>query len=305
MSSSRMLFDFTGVIEKLTKNENLIAPTSSNNSEDNESLEMNLSNSIETNSNDCNSRDYLSDSSIDFNLSKSSSNMIPNVTNVIDEILKTYNKPIIISIEGNIGSGKSTLVSQLEKKYGNNPDFYFLQEPVDIWNTIVDENGVTILEKFYGNTEKYAFQFQVMAYISRLTLLRKALKVQCKYIITERSIFTDAHIFAKMLYDDKKMSQIEYSIYKMWFDEFIDESPVSKLIYVKANPEISCNRVIKRKRQGENIPLEYLSKCHEYHEDWLSREKNILTLDGNQDIYETPEVIHEWINQIHEFIVQK
>lgn len=296
MTSSRMLFDFTGVIEKLIKNENIITPTSS--TEDNESMELNVSDDV--------SGDYLSDSSLDFTLSKTTSSLTnQNGSTYIDKILKTYNKPMIISIEGNIGSGKSTLVSYLEKKYGNNPDFYFLQEPVDIWNTIVDENGVTILEKFYGNTEKYAFQFQVMAYISRLSLLRKALKVQCKYIITERSIFTDAHIFAKMLYDDKKISQIEYSIYKMWFDEFIDESPVSKLVYVKAEPEVSCGRVIKRNRQGETIPLEYLAKCHDYHEKWLSTEKNIITLDGNQDIYENPEIVNEWINQIYNFITTK
>ena len=42
----------------------------------------------------------------------------------------------IISIEGNIGSGKSTLVEELRKKFGNNEKVCFLQEPVDIWNTI-------------------------------------------------------------------------------------------------------------------------------------------------------------------------
>ena len=47
-------------------------------------------------------------------------------------------------------SGKSTLVSKLEEIFKNNTDYYFLQEPVSIWNTIKDENGVTILEKFYN-----------------------------------------------------------------------------------------------------------------------------------------------------------
>ena len=58
---------------------------------------------------------------------------------------------VIISIEGNIGSGKSTLVSELEKYFKDNNKIGFLQEPVDIWNTIKDENGTTILEKFYEN----------------------------------------------------------------------------------------------------------------------------------------------------------
>ena len=119
--------------------------------------------------------------------------------------------PKIITIEGNIGSGKSTLVSKLEEIFKNNTDYYFLQEPVSIWNTIKDENGVTILEKFYNETEKYAFQFQMMAYISRLSILREAIKnKKAKYIITERSIYTDSNVFAKMLYDDKKITLMDF-----------------------------------------------------------------------------------------------
>lgn len=212
--------------------------------------------------------------------------------------------PQIISVEGNIGSGKSTLVANMESIYKNNPDYYFLQEPVDIWNTIKDEDGVTILEKFYGETEKYAFQFQMMAYISRLSMLRQALKnKRAKYIITERSVYTDANVFAKMLYDDKKITLIEYTIYKKWFDEFVSEVPISKVIYVKAEPSVSHERVIIRNRTGENIPIEYLVQCHKYHEEWLKNEKyDQLTLDGNVNIYENPETLSDWIMQIKEFI---
>jgi len=212
---------------------------------------------------------------------------------------------MIISIEGNIGSGKSTLVSELEKHFKDSLYIGFLQEPVDIWNTIKDENGITILEKFYENNEKYAFQFQMMAYISRLSIIKKALKnKEYKFIISERSLYTDANIFAKMLYDDKKISEIEYTIYKMWFDEFISDVPITKIVYVKADPRVSSERVIKRNRLGENIPLSYLERCHQYHESWLSNSKyDILTLDGNNDITKTPEIMSEWIEQIKQFIL--
>jgi deoxyadenosine/deoxycytidine kinase len=210
----------------------------------------------------------------------------------------------LISIEGNIGSGKSTLVHNLEKKYGNNPEFCFLQEPIDIWNTIKDENGVTILEKFYENNEKYAFAFQMMAYISRLSILKKAIQnKQYKYIITERCLYTDANIFAKMLYDDKKISEIEYSIYTKWFDEFINDIPLTKLIYVKTDAIVANSRVITRGRKGENIPLDYLQRCHEYHEEWINRTTNPkLILDGNMNLIETPHILEDWFNKIINFI---
>ena len=215
--------------------------------------------------------------------------------------------PKIIAIEGNIGSGKSTLVSKLEEIFKNNTDYYFLQEPVSIWNTIKDENGVTILEKFYNETEKYAFQFQMMAYISRLSILREALKnKKAKYIITERSIYTDSNVFAKMLYDDKKITLIEYTIYKKWFDEFISEIPISKIIYVKTDPEIAHQRVIIRNRTGEQIPIEYLTRCHNYHENWLeNQDYEMITLNGNINIYENPEELTSWINSIKNFIIPK
>ena len=57
----------------------------------------------------------------------------------------------IISIEGNIGSGKSTLVASLKEYF---PHVILLQEPVEEWNTIKDSSGVTILEKYYSNQSK-------------------------------------------------------------------------------------------------------------------------------------------------------
>lgn len=209
---------------------------------------------------------------------------------------------VIISIEGNIGSGKSTLVSELQKHFKNNRDIGFLQEPIDIWNGIKDENGITILEKFYQDNQKYAFQFQIMAFTSRLSLIKEALRKNYKFIITERSLYTDSHIFAKMLYDDKKISEIEYSIYKMLYDQFINEMPITQIIYVKAQPTTSSERVIKRNRTGENIPLEYLEKCHSYHENWLTNISNVLILDGENDIKKCPNIIDDWIREIKDFI---
>ena len=103
----------------------------------------------------------------------------------------------IYSIEGNIGSGKSTLVKMMKEQTSN---VVFVKEPVDVWNTIKDNNNETILEKYYKNQEKYAFSFQIMAYISRISILRKTIKKNPNdIIITERSVLTDKNVFAKML----------------------------------------------------------------------------------------------------------
>ena len=127
----------------------------------------------------------------------------------------------IYSFEGNIGSGKSTLITLLEKErklcsyFLNN--IVYLHEPVDVWSTIKGVDGTTILEKFYHDQEKYAFSFQMMAYVSRIAQLRNAVKKNPYAIfITERSVYTDKNVFAKMLYDNDKIEKVDYEIYLKW-----------------------------------------------------------------------------------------
>jgi len=186
------------------------------------------------------------------------------------------------SIEGNIGSGKSTFINILKDKVisAGGKKIIYLPEPVDVWNEIKDLSGVTILEKYYANPDMYAFSFQMMAYISRLSQIKNYIK-KGAVIITERCVFTDYNVFAKMLYDSSKITHIEYLIYKKWFDEFVNELPEPKIIYIQTSPETCLKRVKKRNRKGETIQLEYLKTCHEYHEEWINNSTNeILTLDG-------------------------
>ena len=184
----------------------------------------------------------------------------------------------LISIEGNIGSGKSTLVNKIREKYSH---VVIIDEPVEEWASICDTDGTTILEKYYGDQERWAFAFQMMAFITRVRRLSNI--PSDKIVITERSVFTDKAIFAKMLYDSKKISEIEYKIYLKWFDEFASTIQIDHIIYMKTPPEVCYERVISRGRQGESIPLEYLQDCHKYHEDWLANEPNENVIENPCD----------------------
>lgn len=214
--------------------------------------------------------------------------------------------PILATVQGNIGGGKSTLVEYLRSKYNaqGNRRVCFLQEPVEEWNTIKDATGATMIELFYSDQQRYAFGFQMMAYISRLALLKRTVEQGCDIIISERSLDTDRHIFAKMLYDDGKIMDVEYQIYLKWFDEFKTQFPEEQVIYIKTSPEIAHMRVMKRSRKGETIPLEYLQKCHKYHEDWIKTitPVNVCVIDGNIDITAQPETFEKWKTQIDTYL---
>lgn len=212
------------------------------------------------------------------------------------------NGNIIFSVEGNIGSGKTTLLEELTIRYSNSKNIIILQEPVGIWEQIKDENDTNILEKFYDDQNKYSFPFQVLAFISRLSILKKACETNKNaIIITERSLFTDKLVFAKMLYDEGKIEYICYQIYLKWFDEFVNDFPIHKVIYIKTSPEKCAERITKRSRKGESlIPLDYLKKCDNYHDNMMN-ELNCesIILDGNEDIYGNEKILDEWIRQIN------
>ncbi len=228
---------------------------------------------------------------------------ISNVKYLMPIIKLTWNhlsiqilKKMILCVEGNIGSGKSTFMQKLKREFSGRADVCFLDEPVDTWTNFKDEEG-GILEHYYKDQNKWGFSFQMLAYISRLSILRKALaNPQYKYIITERSLFTDKHVFCKMLYEKGVIHPIQYQIYQAWFDEFITDNEY-QFIYLRTSPQISHERVNKRKRKGENIPLDYLQECHRYHEEWL---KHVLTFDANVEEDET----EHWISMVKDMFIQ-
>ena len=214
-------------------------------------------------------------------------------------------RPPIYCVEGNIGSGKSTLMRELRNRnitqMCGRPIVY-LDEPVPVWESITDENGTNMIELFYGDQEKYAFSFQMMAYISRLSILQDASRrYPNSIILCERSLFTDYFVFAKMLHESGKLSLENYTIYKKWFYHFTKDIHITGIIYIYTNPETAHARCKKRARAGECIELDYLSRCHEAHHAWIdTTDIAVIRLDGNfthsEKLYTT------WIDNLEKFV---
>ena len=203
---------------------------------------------------------------------------------------------MILCVEGNIGSGKSTFMAKLKVAFQGREDVCFLDEPVDAWSNFKDEEG-GILEHYYKDQKAWAFSFQMLAYISRLSILRKAIaNPQYRYIITERSLLTDKMVFCKMLFEQGYIHPIQYQIYQAWFDEFRTEDEY-EFIYLRTSPEVAHQRVNKRGRKGETIPLNYLKECHQYHEAWLT-DALILNADVEED-----ETTH-WVSMVKEVFLR-
>ena len=221
-------------------------------------------------------------------------------------------RPLLISIEGNIGAGKTTILKMISDMYSTSQDkIVFLKEPVELWYNIKDESGKTMLENFYENPKKNAFAFQIIACVTRTSIIKNAMKENenCEIVLCERSIEADSKIFAKMLYDDGLMSKMEHSIYMLLYNENIADYSVDGIIYISTNPDKCYERVQKRNREGEsNIEMDYLVKCDKYHMDWLlddhiENDTNILELDTSKDIdILNPKQYQLWVSKISSFI---
>lgn len=205
------------------------------------------------------------------------------------------NEPILISIDGNIGSGKSTLIDFLKNKCKNDKNISFLEEPVNLWISTIDNENKNILERFYEDKTRWSYTFQNFAFITRATILLNSIKQNItskfskrKIIISERSVETDKNVFAKMLYDDGFMTNLEYIIYKTWYKTLFPEIKVKNVIYVRTFPETAYKRMLNRNRKEESsVPKAYIQMVHKYHDTWLTDNDsgyNICYLDGNKDM---------------------
>lgn len=222
-------------------------------------------------------------------------------------------KPIIISIDGNIGSGKSTLIADMKKKFSDNKNIIFLQEPVKDWLNITDDQNDNILTKFYQDKNRWSYVFQNFAFITRAKIMLDAIKnnkysyfEQPKVIITERSVETDKNVFAKMLYQDKNMTELEYKIYNEWYNYIFPDIKVNNIVYLRTLPETAYNRMCSRCRQEEkSVPKDYIQMVHKYHDNWLTNNNdnyNICYLDGNKDIEGKDKILKFHTDKILKFI---
>ena len=172
-----------------------------------------------------------------------------------------------ITIEGNIGVGKTTLLKKLENNYN------VIFEDVDTWK---NEGWI---EKYYKNTSKYAMGFQMRVLYSHLQSEHKFKEIN----IIERSCNTLCNIFGKLLLDDNTLDQIEFDLCKKFsFDYSWD---INHIIYLQSSPEICFKRISNRNRKGEeNIPFDYIKRLHYEHENTYNNTQNVYIINANNDI---------------------
>ncbi len=162
-----------------------------------------------------------------------------------------------LAIAGNIGVGKSSLTRLLAEALGWTP-FY----------EAVDDNPY--LADFYADMRRWSFHSQIFFLSRRLSYLRRVINHPSS-VIQDRTIYEDAEIFARNLYQRGNMSERDYRVYRELYEEFIQFLPPPDLIiYLKASVPTLLERICRRGRDFEQdvSPL-YLQQLNELYEAWF------------------------------------
>jgi deoxyadenosine/deoxycytidine kinase len=163
-----------------------------------------------------------------------------------------------VAVAGNIGVGKSTLVTLLCQKLNWQP-FY---EPQDDNPYLAD---------FYQDMRAWAFHSQIFFLTRRLRMHRQLIDHPTS-AIQDRSVYEDAEVFAKNLYSQGQIDERDYGSYRDLYQVLVDFLPPPDLVvYLRASVPTLLDRIYQRGRTYERQILpEYLSRLNFLYEDWIA-----------------------------------
>jgi deoxyadenosine/deoxycytidine kinase len=186
---------------------------------------------------------------------------------------------VMILLDGNIGAGKTTVGQAL----ADSGAFGFIEEPTAVWQ---EGFGANMLDLFYSDPQRWAFTFQICAFITRAKTWREVLALtDHSHVVLERSIFCDRSVFAENCYRTGLMAPTEYQLYSGLWDFLATNYCVEPdlIVYLRTPAEVCLERIEARSRdEEEGIPLEYLLQLQELHDEWLLENPKAIVLNGEK-----------------------
>ncbi len=202
-------------------------------------------------------------------------------------------KKRFIAVAGNIGAGKTELVGFLCKVYGLKPFF----EPND---------NNPYLADFYRDMQGFAFKSQIY-FLTHKFRLHRELENEPGTVVQDRTIYEDAEIFARNLYNQGAIDDRDWRTYHELYTVASRALAAPDLmIYLRAPVRTLRKRIAGRGRAMEQeIPTNYLKRLNRLYEDWFSRYdlSPVITLASDKLDYITDLVDRlEILGQIEKYL---
>ncbi len=162
-----------------------------------------------------------------------------------------------IAIAGNIGAGKSTLTRLLSQSFGWEP-FY----------EAAAENPYLV--DFYADMRRWSFHSQVF-YLGKRLEHHRQLVDHPGSVVQDRTVYEDAEIFARNLYEQGNMSPRDYDAYRRLYRAVSSFLPPPNLIvYLRGSVAKLTEHIARRGNDYERgISPAYLEQLNHLYEAWI------------------------------------
>lgn len=209
------------------------------------------------------------------------------IPNQLKNIATPTERPFRVSVEGNIGAGKSTFI----KYFSQFPEIETYAEPIEWWRNC---QGHNLLELLYKDIEKWHSTFQTYVQLTRVKIQSsKPTKSSTTVQMFERSVQNNRFCFVEQAYNNGYLNVIDYDIQDKWYRwirQYLDID-LDLIVYLRSSPETAYERTVARNRSEESgISLEYLKQLHDAHERWLMSNDDrfntipVVVLDADKTI---------------------
>lgn len=164
----------------------------------------------------------------------------------------------LVLVAGNIGAGKTSLTERIGARLG-------------WWTGYESVMDNPYLSDFYTDMHAWAFHLQIFFLGHRAEQYLEAAR-DARSSILDRSIYEDAHIFARALHHMGNLAERDYLSYRRLFDQVVEGLPrPDLLIYLKAPVNVLMDRIRRRARNMETgISADYLALLDSFYDEWLA-----------------------------------
>ena len=168
-----------------------------------------------------------------------------------------------ISIEGNIGAGKTSLATKISQDFNS-----------DLILESFAENP--FLPSFYKEPEKYAFSLELFFMAERYSQL----KSKSNQNLFLKSTVSDYFFMKSKLFAKNNLNNVEQDLFNRLFDIMMNSMPKPDiLIYLFSDIKRLQDNIKKRNREFEqNISDEYLQNIQDRYLDFLKKQQNFTAL---------------------------
>lgn len=165
---------------------------------------------------------------------------------------------MFVAVAGNIGAGKSSLTRILAEHFALSPVY-----------EAVDENPY--LQDFYRDMPRYAFHSQMFFLAKRLEQHVSQVNPGNR-VIQDRTLFEDANIFARNLFEEGVMDERDFGVYMAMYTAMREAlRPPDLLIYLRASLPTLRRHIALRGRAFEaDISDDYLNRLGSLYERWFA-----------------------------------